>query len=114
MSVWFGMCHRKQALKVLSKVAGEMIVGPAKTLFLDEISTGQLPVQLRACVVCRCPVKNVSIFINFKLMARVQGAENVSDHAGLDSSTTYLIVKCIRNFTKALEVGQACACALLT
>ncbi|CAK0784035.1 hypothetical protein CVIRNUC_007238 [Coccomyxa viridis] len=40
---------------------GEMIVGPAKTLFLDEISTG------------------------------------------LDSSTTYLIVKCIRNFTKALE-----------
>ncbi|KAK9902782.1 hypothetical protein WJX75_005811 [Coccomyxa subellipsoidea] len=40
---------------------GEMIVGPKKTLFLDEISTG------------------------------------------LDSSTTFLIVKCIRNFTKALQ-----------
>ena len=38
-----------------------MIVGPKKTLFLDEISTG------------------------------------------LDSSTTFLIVKCIRNFSKALQ-----------
>ncbi len=41
--------------------AGEMIVGPKKTMFLDEISTG------------------------------------------LDSSTTFLIVKCIRNITKALQ-----------
>ncbi|EIE18006.1 putative pleiotropic drug resistance protein 3 [Coccomyxa subellipsoidea C-169] len=40
---------------------GEMIVGPKKTMFLDEISTG------------------------------------------LDSSTTFLIVKCIRNITKALQ-----------
>lgn len=38
-----------------------MLVGPKKTLFLDEISTG------------------------------------------LDSSTTFLIVKCIRNTTKALQ-----------
>ena len=28
--------------------------------------------------------------------------------AGLDSSTTFLIVKCIRNFTKALEVSGMC------
>ena len=27
---------------------------------------------------------------------------------GLDSSTTFLIVKCIRNFTKALEVSSMC------
>ena len=27
---------------------------------------------------------------------------------GLDSSTTFLIVKCIRNFTKALEVSGMC------
>lgn len=44
-----------------------MLVGPKKTLFLDEISTG------------------------------------------LDSSTTFLIVKCIRNTTKALQV---CCCHL--
>ena len=45
-------------------------MGPAKTLFLDEISTGQLPVRLRACVVCRCPVKDVSIFIE---LTRITG-----------------------------------------
>ena len=45
---------------------------------------------------------------------RSEGAEEAADYAGLDSSTTYLIVKCIRNFTKALEVGQAWACTLLT
>ena len=89
-------------------------MGPAKTLFLDEISTGQLPVRLRACVVCRCPVKDVSTFTEFTRTTRMQGAEEVADYAGLDSSTTYLIVKCIRNFTKALEVGQAWACTLLT
>ncbi len=42
--------------------AGEMIVGPTSTLFLDEISTG------------------------------------------LDSSTTYLIVKCMRNFVHMCQV----------
>lgn len=41
--------------------AGEMIVGPRKTLFMDEISTG------------------------------------------LDSSTTYQIVKCMRNFVHQME-----------
>ena len=41
------------------------MVGPAKLLFLDEISTG------------------------------------------LDSSTTFLIVKCIRNAVKAMRVGLA-------
>ena len=46
--------------------AGEMMVGPAKVLFLDEISTG------------------------------------------LDSSTTFLIVKCIRNAVKAMRVGLSC------
>lgn len=44
---------------------GELLVGPAKTLFMDEISTG------------------------------------------LDSSTTYLIVRCLRNYVHLLEVGQA-------
>jgi ABC-type phosphonate transport system ATPase subunit len=44
---------------------GEMMVGPAKTLLMDEISTG------------------------------------------LDSSTTYLIVRCIRNYVHLLEVRQA-------
>jgi ABC-type multidrug transport system ATPase subunit len=43
---------------------GERIVGPASTLFLDEISTG------------------------------------------LDSSTTYLIVRCIRNFCHMQQVFQ--------
>ena len=41
---------------------GELLVGPAKTLFMDEISTG------------------------------------------LDSSTTYLIVRCLRNYVHLLEV----------
>ena len=41
--------------------AGEMVVGPKNTLFLDEISTG------------------------------------------LDSSTTFLIVRCIRNFAHTLQ-----------
>jgi ABC-type multidrug transport system ATPase subunit len=43
---------------------GEMMVGPAKTLLMDEISTG------------------------------------------LDSSTTYLIVRCIRNYVHLLEVRK--------
>ncbi len=47
-----------------------MLVGPKKTLFLDEISTG------------------------------------------LDSSTTYLIVKCIRNTTKALQ-ARCCHLSIL-
>jgi ABC-type multidrug transport system ATPase subunit len=42
---------------------GELMVGPAKTLLMDEISTG------------------------------------------LDSSTTYLIVRCIRNYVHLLEVS---------
>jgi hypothetical protein len=42
-------------------IAGEMIVGPKNTLFLDEISTG------------------------------------------LDSSTTFLIVRCMRNFVHTLQ-----------
>jgi ABC-type multidrug transport system ATPase subunit len=41
------------------------MVGPAKTLFMDEISTG------------------------------------------LDSSTTYLIVRCIRNYVHLLDVSSA-------
>ncbi len=44
--------------------AGEMIVGPKSTMFMDEISTG------------------------------------------LDSSTTYLIVKCARNFVHMCQVRQ--------
>jgi hypothetical protein len=43
---------------------GELMVGPAKTLLMDEISTG------------------------------------------LDSSTTYLIVRCIRNYVHLLEVSH--------
>jgi hypothetical protein len=46
---------------------GEMMVGPAKTLLMDEISTG------------------------------------------LDSSTTYLIVRCIRNYVHLLEVRREAA-----
>jgi hypothetical protein len=42
-------------------IAGEMVVGPKNTLFLDEISTG------------------------------------------LDSSTTFLIVRCVRNFVHTLQ-----------
>jgi ABC-type multidrug transport system ATPase subunit len=42
----------------------QLMVGPAKTLFMDEISTG------------------------------------------LDSSTTYLIVRCIRNYVHLLEVRK--------
>jgi hypothetical protein len=42
------------------------MVGPAKTMFMDEISTG------------------------------------------LDSSTTYLIVRCIRNYVHLLEVSPGC------
>ena len=49
--------------------AGEMVVGPKNTLFLDEISTG------------------------------------------LDSSTTFLIVRCVRNFVHTLQV-RPCARAL--
>jgi ABC-type multidrug transport system ATPase subunit len=45
--------------------AVQLMVGPAKTLFMDEISTG------------------------------------------LDSSTTYLIVRCIRNYVHLLDVSLA-------
>ena len=45
----------------ISVFAGEMIVGPTKTLFMDEISTG------------------------------------------LDSSTTYQIVKCLQHFTNLMD-----------
>lgn len=46
---------------LLDNVSGEMIVGPTKTLFMDEISTG------------------------------------------LDSSTTYQIVKCLQQFTHLMD-----------
>jgi ABC-type phosphonate transport system ATPase subunit len=46
----------------------QLMVGPAKTLFMDEISTG------------------------------------------LDSSTTYLIVRCIRNYVHLLDVSVTLSC----
>ena len=63
--VWLLHCSRAQQIKALkasvSGIAGEMVVGPKNTLFLDEISTG------------------------------------------LDSSTTFLIVRCMRNFVHTLQ-----------
>ena len=56
------MCAQQRAVTPVHAVAaGEMVVGPKNTLFLDEISTG------------------------------------------LDSSTTFLIVRCIRNFAHTLQ-----------
>ena len=56
---------------MLCAPAGEIVVGPCKTLFMDEISTG------------------------------------------LDSSTTYQIVSCIRNMVRMRNVRPISGCVIL-
>jgi ABC-type phosphonate transport system ATPase subunit len=70
------MCDQMHVLLTSCVFMLQLMVGPAKTLFMDEISTG------------------------------------------LDSSTTYLIVRCIRNYVHLLDVSvtllliwaRICAC----
>ena len=100
---------------------GEMIVGPCKTLFLDEVGLTRLPAAQAACGGARlcgfaatacCLVVNLAHAQAGKVSLRGRSHLIEIAHAvltphtppclqistGLDSSSTFQIVKCMRDF----------------